>query len=72
METYYWKTEDYHHDNVITMMDYVLNHLPEEAEVVFDDGSYIEIVLESKKYGVCATGNGDSYNHKVEFGLIEN
>ena len=67
METYYWKTLDYHHDNSFTMDDYLRFHLPGNTEVIMIDGSYAEIKYMDKKYALHASGNGDSYNHKVEF-----
>jgi hypothetical protein len=72
METFYWTTEEYHPDNNFTMQDYLNNHLPEKWELFFEDGTYAEIrnKLTGTFYGVHASGNGDSFNHKVEFVFI--
>lgn len=67
MENYYWKTLEYHPDNNFTMDDYLTYHLPNGAEVLMVDGTYAEIKYEGKKYALHASGDGDSYNHKIEF-----
>ena len=69
METYYWTTIEHHSDNNHTMQDYLNNHLPDRFKLIFEDGTYAEIVdmLNGSIWGVNASGNGDSYNHKVEF-----
>jgi len=73
METFYWTTSEYHHTNEVTMTDYLENHLPDDFDLTFDDGSLVEIQNKetNQKYIVRASGNGDSYNHKVEFELID-
>lgn len=68
MNTYYWTTDEYHSDNSITMLDYLNNHIDEESKVLMVDATYAEIVdKEGNKYAVHASGNGDSFNHKIEF-----
>lgn len=69
METYRWSTIEYHPDNNYTMQDYLNNRLPDHFEVIFDDGTYAEIVnkLNGSIWGVSASGDGDSNHHKVEF-----
>ena len=62
-----WETEYVHVTNTITMREYLENHLPENAELLFEDGTYAEIEFEGIKYEVHASGNGDFYNHKVRF-----
>lgn len=70
METYYWKTENYHNDNNETMENYLENHIDEDIEILMVDGTYAEIKKNGNKYEVHASGNGDSFNHKIEFELI--
>jgi len=71
METYYWTTEEYHPDNSFTMNDYLNNHLPNNFAVRHNEGTYAEIEsFSGERYGVHASGNGDSFNHKVEFDLL--
>lgn len=69
METYRWSTIEYHPDNNYTMQDYLNNRLPDHFDVIFEDGTYVEIVnkLNGSIWGVNASGDGDSYHHKVEF-----
>lgn len=69
MKPFCWSTPEYHHTNEATMTDYLDNHLPENFDLTFDDGSLVEIQNKEKnqKYIVRVSGNGDSYNHKVEF-----
>lgn len=68
-ETYYWSTEHDHFNNKQTMYEFLYYHLPEEYEVTFVDGTYAEITLKetTQTYGAHASGNGDSYNHKIKF-----
>jgi len=72
METFYWVTIKEHGDNSRTMNDYLDNYLPSNFEVLEQDGTYAEIKDNNndKIYGVHASGNGDFFNHKVEFELI--
>lgn len=72
METFRWSTEYYHPDNQFTMDDYLMNHLPENFEIIFEDGTYAEIQNKDNGqiWGVHASGDGDSFNHKVEFEFI--
>lgn len=65
---YYWQTEEWHYDNNETMYDFLSYELPKNIEVTHEDGSYAEVKLEDgRKFEVHASGNGDCYNHKVEF-----
>lgn len=55
------------------MQDYLENRLLHEFwTVFFEDGSYAEIQnkYDGKIWGVNASGDGDSFHHKVEFNLI--
>jgi len=50
------------------MSEFLNYHLPEECDILYVDGTYAEILTEDGVvYGVHASGNGDSYNHKIEF-----
>lgn len=66
MENFNWSTEYCHHDNSFTMNDYLDNHLVEGAKIMFQEGSYAEVILDGQRYGLDAKGNGDSFNHIVE------
>lgn len=67
MENYYWKTEYYHADNTTTMLEYLDEHVDEDVKVLNMEGTYAEIMKDGVKYGVHASGNGDSFNHKITF-----
>ena len=67
-ETFYWSTDYDHDDNETTMCEFLDYYLPEEYAVTFVDGTYVEIISpDGVEYGVHASGNGDFYNHKIEF-----
>lgn len=72
MEDYTWSTENSLANNEQNMIDFIDNHMKkhcgEDYEVVYDDGTYLEIQNESGTlYAVRAMGNGDFKNHKVTF-----
>lgn len=68
-ETFYWSTDHVHHNNEQTLGEFLYTILPEEYTITFVDGTYAEITKEgtTETYGVHASGDGDSYNHKIEF-----
>ena len=72
MDTYRWRTTEPHATNEITMGDYLENHLPDNFEELFVDGTYAEIMDKNTRaiWGVHASGDGDFCNHKVEFEFI--
>jgi hypothetical protein len=72
METFRWHTTEYHPTNETTMQDYLENHLPQCFDVIFEDGTYAEIKNKNtgQIWGVNASGDGDSFNHKVEFEFV--
>ena len=65
MEIFKWTTEHYHPDNAFTMNEYLENHLPMEAEILYTDGSYAEVELDGT-WALDAKGDGDSFNHVIE------
>jgi len=67
-----WSTEYFHVDNCFTMNDYLDNHLPQDANIVFTDGSYAEITIGERKYALDAKGDGDSYHHIVNIMQLYN
>ena len=70
MDTIHWATEESHADNNETMCDYLesINML----DITVVDGTYAEGRNASGElYEIHASGDGDSFNHKVEFKLIE-
>ena len=67
-ETFYWSTDHVHHNNEQTLGEFLYTILPEEYTITFVDGTYAEIISpDGIEYGVHASGNGDFYNHKIEF-----
>ena len=70
METLYWTTEESHATNNDTMCDYLENINMLDITIV--DGTYAEGKnCSGELYEIHASGNGDSFNHKIEFKLIE-
>ncbi|MFT7282463.1 MAG: hypothetical protein ACI9DM_002198 [Cyclobacteriaceae bacterium] len=71
MQTYYWISEHPHADNSETMAEYLQtknDSIERCLSITMVDGSYAEGVdAISRKYAIHASGNGDSYTHKVEF-----
>jgi len=65
-----WTTDYYHNDNAFTMTDFLENHLPDDVEIYLEDGSYAEIRIANTNYALDAKGNGDSYNHIVEWNVV--
>lgn len=43
---YHWETANSHADNTETANDFIENELPENIEVYFQDGNYMELILE--------------------------
>ena len=72
MEDFYWETEHYHPSNTFTMIEYLEQYLPKNYDCFFQDGSYAEIVENTTGviYGLHASGNGDSFNHKISFEFV--
>ena len=70
---YTWVTEEYHHDNTVTLTDYVENHMGEEFTLLWQDGNYAGVRDNEtmRLYGVTAYGRGDSFNHEVKFERYE-
>jgi hypothetical protein len=76
MEPFYWETDESHWDNEETMSEYLeeFNTLdnPQFLEITLVDGTYAEGKnKEGQRYAIHAYGNGDSFNHIVEFELID-
>ena len=70
-EFYYWNTEESHFDNNETMSDFLNAEMDDSYTVNFVDGTYAEITdNHGCRWAVHASGNGDSFNHKVQFDCI--
>lgn len=71
MESFTWNTEYAHNDNEQTMQEWLYEYC--ELDIILTDGTYAEWI---DKYGVLfgvhASGNGDSFNHKIEFETLTN
>lgn len=61
-----WCTDYYHQDNAFTMTDFLENRL-DGGDIIEEDGSYAEVEYNGLKYALYASGNGDSFNHVVEW-----
>ncbi len=67
-EDFTWTTKESHFNNEQTMQDFIKNHVPANFEVFFVDGTYAEMQhLNGQIWGIHASGNGDSFNHRVRF-----
>ena len=69
MESIYWSTEEQLSENSLVMNDYLesINML----DITVVDGTYAEGVnCKGEKFGIHASGNGDFFNHKIEFELL--
>lgn len=64
--THYWSTNHYHHDNIQTMTEFIEDRLPAGFELIEQDGSLATVKdAEGTAYQLSASGDGDSFNHKV-------
>ena len=52
------------------MTDFLENVLSDDADIYLEDGSYAEIRIDNTNYSLDAKGNGDSYNHIVEWEVV--
>ena len=65
---YRWQTDYYHSDNSETMGEYLEIEMDQSWIVDKQEGSYAEITTyEGERYAVHASGDGDFFNHKIEF-----
>lgn len=65
-DTFYWSTEYAHNDNEQTMQEYLYEHC--DLDITLCDGTYAEGKDGNGiMWGIHASGNGDSFNHKIEF-----
>lgn len=62
---YTWSTPLGHIDNSETMSDWIECHMPYGAWLIEQDGSQADIHYKGKSYDINASGNGNSFNHKV-------
>lgn len=68
---HFWSTSYYHHDNSYTMSDYLDYILPEGFKVIEQDGPMAIVEgFDGLRWRLDASGNGDSYNHKIEASLL--
>ncbi len=69
MKSITWKTEEPHSTNNDTMNDYLENH--NTLDITMVDGTYAEGVdNKGAKYAIHASGNGDFFNHRIDFELL--
>ena len=66
METFYWTTEYAHYNNEQTMQEWLDEYC--ELDITLVDGTYAEgMDKQGNLWAISASGNGDSFNHKIEF-----
>ena len=69
---YYWETKNSHANNLVSANDFILNELPENVDVYFQDENYLEFIFEDGKYySATIFGNGDFTHHQAEFEFIK-
>ncbi len=60
---YYWRSERPLLTTSESALDFIETQIPDEATVVFTDGSYLEVEFNDKIYSVSVKGDGDFYNN---------
>ncbi len=71
---YTWRTEEELGNNTEVMNEWLDEYLPSDYTLLEDsiDGTYAEILTkEGHKFACHASGNGDFFNHKISFELLE-
>jgi hypothetical protein len=70
MEAIYWSTEEELNNNTFVMDDYLDNI--NMLDITMVDGTYAEgINAQGERFEIHASGNGDFFNHKIEFKKIK-
>jgi len=75
MDTYYWETNEEHANNSVTMSEYLEMQegftYQQCLDVDYVNGTYAEgLDCKGNRWGIHASGNGDFFNHKIEFELL--
>ena len=66
METFIWTTNYPHNDNEQTMQEWIYEYC--NLDITLTNGTYAEgIDKHGNLFGIHASGNGNSFNHKIEF-----
>lgn len=66
MEDFTWRTEYAHNDNSQTLQEWLYEYC--NLNILLVDGTYAEGTDEDTSlWGIHASGNGDSFNHRVRF-----
>jgi len=69
MNDIYWRTDKPHFNNTETMNDYLDNE--NMLDITLVDGAYAEGVNgKGEKYAIHASGDGDSFSHRITFKRI--
>ena len=55
---------------VVVFLYFKDNILPDEAEIIHDDGNYFEVCVEGKIYSCDIYGNGDFYHNVANFNFF--
>ncbi len=72
MEDYRWTTEESMATNTDTMNNYIENEMDESWVLIFEDGSYCEVVTgDGQELELHASGDGDFNNHRIRFERIK-
>jgi hypothetical protein len=72
MKPYRWRTDNPHFNNTETMGCYLDFEMPQDWVLTLDNDTYAEIIdSDGLKWGLHASGDGDSFCHKIEFEQLE-
>ena len=58
-------------DNIDSAEWFKENVLPDEVEIIHDDGNYFEVCVGDKNYSCDIYGNGDFYHNIADFNILE-
>ena len=58
-------------DNIDSAEWFKENVLPDEVEIIHDDGNYFEVLVEGQNYSCDIYGNGDFYHNIADFNMLE-
>lgn len=58
-------------DNIDSAEWFKENILPDEAEIIHDDGNYFEVCVEGKIFSCNIYGDGDFYHNVANFNFLK-
>lgn len=58
-------------DNIYSAEWFKENVLPDEVEIIHDDGNYFEVCVEGKNYSCDIYGYGDFHHNIADFNILK-